>query len=152
MGTGICMPSMMLPTGMQHIYAPHLAQISPMGTVGMGMRMNTGVGFSPVPFSTSAMLGLPGHMPPMSVSRPPFIPLIGGQSAHPVPMPGISGLSIPFELLGSASLSNPKYVAQNFNPGLMNIGNIAGSKTQSSSQVCAFITKLCLPVLFKINI
>lgn len=43
MGNGLCMPPMMLPSGMQHVHAPPMAHFSPMG-VGMGMGMGMGYG------------------------------------------------------------------------------------------------------------
>ncbi|KAJ9171642.1 hypothetical protein P3X46_014980 [Hevea brasiliensis] len=78
LGTGFCMPPMIVPTGMQQ--ATHLAHFSAMGMgVGMGMRMPMGVGYTPAIFSNSAMLGLP-------LSQVPFIPLAGGSSATSVPV------------------------------------------------------------------
>nr|WQQ41797.1 bHLH55 protein [Camellia japonica] len=43
MGTGLYMPPMMFPTGMQHVHAAQMACFSPMA-VGMGMRMGFGMG------------------------------------------------------------------------------------------------------------
>lgn len=112
MGTRLCMPLMMLPTGMQHIHAPLLAQFSPMG-VGMDTRlMQMGVGCSPATFPASGMFGLPaGQMLPMSVSQAPFFPLnIGGHSTHSsVPMPAMSGVaSTPLEFMRSAVFPSSK--------------------------------------------
>ncbi|XP_024980644.1 transcription factor PIF3-like [Cynara cardunculus var. scolymus] len=75
MGTGLCMPSMMFPTGMQHM---HPAHFSPMG-IGMGMGMGMGYGMG-----MAEMNGGPPHMFP-------FPPTTLG-SRHPVPSPPVSGL------------------------------------------------------------
>lgn len=112
MGTRLCMPLMMLPTGMQHLHSPVLAQFSPMG-VGIDTRlMQMGVGCSPATFPASGMFGLPaGQMLPMSVSQTPFFPLnIGGHSTHSsVPMPAMSGVvSNPLEFLRSAVFPSSK--------------------------------------------
>ncbi|KAL5863163.1 hypothetical protein ACOSQ3_000677 [Xanthoceras sorbifolium] len=62
-GAGVCMPQMMMPTGMQQIHAPQMAHFSPM-SVGMGMRMHMGaVGCSPPQFLISpiaAATAVPG--------------------------------------------------------------------------------------------
>lgn len=42
MGAGLYMPPMMLPAGMQHMPAPHMAPFSPMG---VGMHMGYGMGY-----------------------------------------------------------------------------------------------------------
>ncbi|KAF9669180.1 hypothetical protein SADUNF_Sadunf14G0081100 [Salix dunnii] len=117
MRTRLCMPAMMLPTGLQHmmIHAPLLAQFSPMG-VGMNTRlMQMGAGCSPATFPASAMFGLPaGQMLPMSVSQAPYFPLnIGGHSTHSsVPLPAMSGVaSAPnLEFLRSAAFPSSKNI------------------------------------------
>nr|WIE96048.1 basic helix-loop-helix transcription factor [Loropetalum chinense var. rubrum]WIE96049.1 basic helix-loop-helix transcription factor [Loropetalum chinense var. rubrum] len=85
MGSGVFMPRVMVPTGMQQIQVPHLTHFSPMG-FGMGM----GVGCSPLQFPTSPISGptaLPGfrgtglQMLGLSSQVLPFIPLPGGPSS-----------------------------------------------------------------------
>lgn len=44
MRSGMCVPPMMLPTGMQHMHASPMPHFSPMG-IGMGMGMGVGVGY-----------------------------------------------------------------------------------------------------------
>ncbi|KAH6818992.1 hypothetical protein C2S51_002595 [Perilla frutescens var. frutescens] len=44
MGSGLCMPPMMFPTGMQHMHPAHVPHFHPMG-LGMGMGMGMGMGF-----------------------------------------------------------------------------------------------------------
>ncbi|KAI3715488.1 hypothetical protein L6452_22472 [Arctium lappa] len=72
MGTGLCMPSMMFPTGMQHM---HPAHFSPMG-IGMGMGYGMGMGMG---MGMVEMTGGPPHMFP-------FPPTTNG-SQHTVPSP-----------------------------------------------------------------
>ncbi|GLT88474.1 hypothetical protein SLE2022_064990 [Rubroshorea leprosula] len=76
MGAGLYMPPMMLPTGMQHMHAAHMARYSPMG-VGMGMAMGYGLGLPDMNGGSSACPMV--HLPPM----------------HGAPFPGqqMSGLS-----------------------------------------------------------
>ncbi|KAK6260422.1 Myc-type [Theobroma cacao] len=129
MGTGAYMPPMMLPTVMQQINAQHLAGYSPM-TVGMGMRMQMGLGCSPAQFPTTLllsgtaaalpgittearlnMLGFPGQVLLMSMSSSPFVSMAGRFSPQSVQAP--AGVSQPpaaqVGLPGAAiSLSTPK--------------------------------------------
>ncbi|XVF33008.1 hypothetical protein REPUB_Repub17cG0131400 [Reevesia pubescens] len=101
MGTGVYMPPnpMMLPSAMQHINAQHLG-------VGMGMRMQMGLGCglaaqfptslmpgsaATLPGITEArlnMLGFPGQVSLMSMSRSPFASLGGRFSPQSVQAPG----------------------------------------------------------------
>ncbi|KAJ9681624.1 hypothetical protein PVL29_017833 [Vitis rotundifolia] len=62
MGTGLCMPPMMLPTGMQHIHAAHMGHFPPMG-VGMGMGMGMGYGMG--------MLDMNGGSPSCPIIQAP---------------------------------------------------------------------------------
>lgn len=113
MGTGMCMPPMMIPAALQHIQAAQLPHFSPMG-MGMGMRMGVGMGMgmgmglglgmglgcSPEHFpcppvlgagalsgiaGTAAhqMLGHPGQL------LPPFIPLHAGSLRQSVMVPSV---------------------------------------------------------------
>nr|WIE96153.1 basic helix-loop-helix transcription factor [Loropetalum chinense var. rubrum] len=88
MGTGLCMPPMMLPTGMQHIHAAHMAHFSPMG-VGMGMGMGMGFGMGMVDMNS----GSPGfpiiQMPPMQGAHFPGPPMSGASS-----LPGMAGSNL----------------------------------------------------------
>ncbi|XWS36011.1 hypothetical protein CRYUN_Cryun20dG0045300 [Craigia yunnanensis] len=105
MGTGFYMPPMMLPSTMQHINAQHLSGYYPMA-VGMGMRMQMGLGCSQAQFPTSLisgtaalpgimearlnMLGFPGQVLLMTMSRSPFVSLAGRFSPSSVQAPGVS--------------------------------------------------------------
>lgn len=86
MGTGLYMPPMMVPTGMQHMHAAQMAHFSPMG-VGMGMGfgmgmvdMNGGSPGCPI-IQMPPMQGLHFHGPHMS----------GPSSLH-----GMTGSNFPF--------------------------------------------------------
>jgi hypothetical protein len=89
MGSGLCIPPMMLPTMMQNIMCapPHLTHFSPMGC-------------NPGQFPTSDLPGITGTRFqmigfPMSVSHPPFVPFVGMPSTQSVAAPGIHGAEPP---------------------------------------------------------
>ena len=105
MGTGVYIPPMMLPSAMQHMNAQHLAGYSPMA-VGMGMRMQMGLGCGPAQFPTSLMsgtaappgiaearlnmLGFPGQALLMSMSGSSFVSLAGKFYSQSVQAPAVS--------------------------------------------------------------
>ncbi|KAF8394759.1 hypothetical protein HHK36_020976 [Tetracentron sinense] len=92
MRSGLCMPPMMLPPGMQNLHAPHMAHLSPMG-VGMGMRMGMGVGgFGMGMFNMSGVSsGCPMiQVPPLHGAQIPG-PAISGSSS----LPGMPGSCFP---------------------------------------------------------
>lgn len=68
-GTGLCMPSMMIPNGMQHMLHAHAPHISPVG-LGMGMRYGMGMpgltggapGYPIFPMSSMQALHFPSSM------------------------------------------------------------------------------------------
>ncbi|XWS76742.1 hypothetical protein CRYUN_Cryun01aG0203900 [Craigia yunnanensis] len=120
MGTGVYMPPMMLPSAMQHMNAQHLAGYSPMA-VGMGMRMQMGLGYGPAQFPISLMsgaaalpgitearlnmLGFPGQALLMSMSGSPFVSLAGKFSSQSVQAPAVSqAAAVP---LSTSKDSNP---------------------------------------------
>ncbi|KAK7278069.1 hypothetical protein RJT34_23092 [Clitoria ternatea] len=101
MGAGLYMPPMMLPAGMQHMHAPHMAPFSPMG-MHMGFGMGYGMGMpdmngGPSRFPMIQVPQMQGtHIPVshmsgptalhgMSRSNPPGFGLPG--QGHPMPMP-----------------------------------------------------------------
>ncbi|XP_021620740.1 transcription factor PIF3 isoform X2 [Manihot esculenta] len=64
MGAGLYMPSMMLPPGMPHMQAAHMAQFSPVGIgMGMGMGMGFGMGMPDMIGGSSGCSMIP--VPPM---------------------------------------------------------------------------------------
>lgn len=81
MGAGLYMPPMMLPTGMQHMHAPHMAHFSPMG-VGMGMGLSMGFGMG-LPDTNGGSSGYPMiQMPPMQGAHFPVPPMSGHTAFH----------------------------------------------------------------------
>ncbi|CAJ1977895.1 unnamed protein product [Sphenostylis stenocarpa] len=63
MGAGLYMPPMMLPAGMQHMHAPHMAPFSPMG---VGMHMGYGMGYG---MGMPDMNGGPSRIPMIQVPQ-----------------------------------------------------------------------------------
>ncbi|KAK9293179.1 hypothetical protein L1049_021168 [Liquidambar formosana] len=90
MGTGLCMPPMMLPTRMQHIHAAHMAHFSPMG-VGMGMGFGMGM--------LDMNGGSPGfpimQVPPMQGAHFPGPPMSGPSSLQGMAGPNLRMFGIP---------------------------------------------------------
>ncbi|XP_004495812.1 transcription factor PIF3 isoform X2 [Cicer arietinum] len=89
MGAGLYMPPMMLPAGMQHMHAPHMAAFSPLG---VGMHMGLGMGYG---------MGIPDMNG--GSSRFPMIQVPQMQGAH-IPVAHMSG---PSAIHGMAR-SNPQ--------------------------------------------
>ncbi|XP_012088811.1 transcription factor PIF3 isoform X2 [Jatropha curcas] len=97
MGAGLYMPSMMLPPGMPHMHAPHMAQFSPMG-VGMGMGMGFGMGMPDMIVGSSGCSMI--QMPPMHGAHFPSPPISGPSALH-----GMSGSNLP--IFGLSSQGHP---------------------------------------------
>ncbi|ONK63029.1 uncharacterized protein A4U43_C07F10660 [Asparagus officinalis] len=105
MGSGLCMPPMMLPPGMQHIRAPTMTHFSPMGVgMGMGMGLSYGMGMLDMNSSPNCPL-IP--VPSMHTSQFPCtsvgIPGSAGLQLFGIPGHG-QGLPVP---LPRAPLFNP---------------------------------------------
>ncbi|KAH7676251.1 phytochrome-interacting factor 3 protein [Dioscorea alata] len=119
MGSGFCMPPMMLPPGMQHIRAPPMGPYSTMG-LGMGMGMGYGMGMldmngSPLipQFPCPSLPGAPGlHGMPGSAALQMFG--IPGQG-FPVPMPRPTQSSS-FSMLPTKPNSVPEGSEADINP------------------------------------
>ncbi|KAJ1393334.1 Myc-type, basic helix-loop-helix [Sesbania bispinosa] len=110
MGSGLCMPLMMLP----HMNAPHL-----MGAAGMGFRPGTGI---PPQFPIPPLPGITDHNrlqmfgfsnpipPPMPIPIPnaPFLPIIGNTtSTQPFMAPGtVTNLANPAQLTTTLEVSD----------------------------------------------
>lgn len=140
MGAGVCMPSMMLPTGiigMQQIraVAPQMSHFPPMG-IGMGMRMQMGGGckpaqflMPPIPEATAVpgiqMPGFPGQPLPMSMLGTPL-----GLMHKTIPVAGVPRAAASMELKDSAPLTNPKDSIQNEE---INKRNVDHSKIRPSA-------------------
>lgn len=127
MGSGLCMPPMMFPTGMQHMH-PHF---HPMG-VGMGMAFGMGM-----PEMNGGSYGCPIYpVPPMQVPH------------FPSPMPGLPNFQRPnlpvFGHPGQAfpsSVPRPSFVPLaprppvNFAMGSSALRNGSSSEMPSTSQI-----------------
>ncbi|KAK6242899.1 hypothetical protein QUC31_009308 [Theobroma cacao] len=164
MGAGLYMPPMMLPTGMQHMHAAHMAHFSPMGVgLGMGMGfgmplpdMNAGSSARPMvqvppihgaPFSGPGptalqgmagsnlqLFGLPGQGLPMSMPHTPLIPISGGHLMKPAMGLSACGLVGPMDNMGSATASSSKDPVQNINSQVAQNTNVNSSMNQTPSQ------------------
>lgn len=106
MGSGFYMPPMMLPTGMQHMGAPHMAHYSPMGIgMGMGMGMGLGMGYGMgIPDMNVGSSGYPMiQVPPMQGAHFPGPPISGhaamhGMTGSNLQMFGLPGQGLPMSM------------------------------------------------------
>ncbi|XP_027937398.1 transcription factor PIF3-like [Vigna unguiculata] len=94
MGAGLYMPPMMLPAGMQHMHAPHLAPFSPMS---VGMHMGYGMGYG---VGMPDMNGGPSRFPMIQVpqmqgSHIPVAHMSGPTALHGMAGSNLSGLGLP---------------------------------------------------------
>ncbi|XP_077219164.1 transcription factor PHYTOCHROME INTERACTING FACTOR-LIKE 15-like isoform X2 [Tasmannia lanceolata] len=87
MGTGLCMPPMILPAGMQPMHPSHMTHFSPMG-VGLGMGMGVGLGMG----MGMGMLDMRGSsgcplipVPPMHGAQFPCSAIPTSTSLHSMP-------------------------------------------------------------------
>lgn len=102
MGAGLYMPPMMLPTGMQHMHAPHMAHFSPMG-VGMGMGLSMGFGMG-MPDMNGGSSGYPMiQVPSMQGAHFPGPPMSGhtafhGMTGSNLQMFGLHGQGLPMPM------------------------------------------------------
>lgn len=95
MGSGFCMPSMMLPAGLQQIRASHMPHFPPMGT-GMGMGLGMGVGYGMGMIDMSCSSGYPLiPVPPMHGAQFPYSPIAGAAGLHGMPGSGVQMFGIP---------------------------------------------------------
>ncbi|KHN14203.1 Transcription factor PIF3 [Glycine soja] len=79
MGSGLYVPAMMLPPGMQHMHAPHMGPFSPIG-VGMQMRLGMGMLDANVIESSRFIQVHPMPMPHAPIFSFPGEPLINPSS------------------------------------------------------------------------
>lgn len=165
MGTGLYMPPMMLPTGMQHIPGQHFPHFPPMG-VGMGMGMGFGMGmlemgngssmmqvppmhnmqfpcpplsrpnsFPPMPGSNIQMFGHLSQGMPMSMPPAPFVPPAEGPFTKSVLVPDVSVTATAAEVPGSASSSGSKDPIKKVNSQITQNASAECPQIQTS-QVC----------------
>jgi len=94
MGAGLYMPPMMLPAGMQHMHAPHMAPFSP---VGVGMHMGYGMGYGVgMPDMNGGSLRFPMiQVPQMQGSHIPVAHMSGPTALHGMARSNLPGLGLP---------------------------------------------------------
>ncbi|KAJ8771843.1 hypothetical protein K2173_027020 [Erythroxylum novogranatense] len=99
MGCGLYMPSMMIPQGVPHVHAPHMAHFSPLG-VGIGMDMATGIPEMNGRSSTCSVLQVPpfhgAHFPWPLPSVPSAVHSLVGSNCQVFGVSG-QGLPMPFQ-------------------------------------------------------
>ncbi|XP_061367235.1 transcription factor PIF3-like [Gastrolobium bilobum] len=93
MGAGLYMPQMMLPAGMQHMHAPHMAQFSPMGVgMHMGLGMGYGMGMPDMNGGSSRFPMI--QVPQMQGSHIPVAHMPGSTALHGMARSNPSGFGI----------------------------------------------------------
>ncbi|XP_058076093.1 transcription factor PHYTOCHROME INTERACTING FACTOR-LIKE 15-like isoform X2 [Magnolia sinica] len=101
MGTGLCMPPMMLPAGIQNLRGPAIPHFPHMGVgMGMGMGMGFGMGMPDMGCSSSYPLipMLQMHGPQFPCSSIPGPTSLHGLPASSLQMFGIPGQGLPLSL------------------------------------------------------
>lgn len=159
MGSGLYVPAMMLPPGMQHMHAPHMGPFSP---IGVGMQMRLGMGmldanviessrFIQVPQKQGTQLPIT-HTPGSSVLHGmarPNAQVFGHHPSqvHPMPMPHAPIFSFPGEpfinssstlgLMETVDKASSAFGLKDQIPQLVqNTNNGCNSTNQMSTQVC----------------
>ncbi|XP_058082014.1 transcription factor PHYTOCHROME INTERACTING FACTOR-LIKE 15-like [Magnolia sinica] len=105
MGSGLCMPPMMLPAGIQHMRPPPMPHFPPMG-VGMGMGMGFGMGMLDMSCSSGRPM-IPVH--PMHALQFPCSSIPGPPNLHGMPGAGLQMFGIPGQGL-HLSLPHPPFI------------------------------------------
>ncbi|TKY61609.1 Transcription factor PIF3 [Spatholobus suberectus] len=143
MGTGLYMPAMMLPAGMQHMHAPQMGPFSPMG-VGMQMRLGAGCGMGMPDANNDVSSRFPMiQVPQMQGTQLPIAHTSGStvlhgmarpnaqvfghpSQGHPMPIPHAPIFSFPGE-----TLMNPSTLGLNAcgTVGLMETGDTASASS-----------------------
>ncbi|CAK9154986.1 unnamed protein product [Ilex paraguariensis] len=132
MGTGLYMPPMMLPTGMQHIHAAYMPHFSPMG---MGMGMGFGLGMVDINGGPPGcpMIPMPhmqgAHFPSRPISGPSTFQGITGSNLQVFGHPG-QGLPMSVHRAPLVPLPGrpPEYTRMETNVGVPNAASCLNSK------------------------
>ncbi|XP_047151031.1 transcription factor PIF3-like [Vigna umbellata] len=91
MGTGLYMPAMMLPPGIQHMHAAHMGPFSPIG-VGMQMRLRVGCGMGMIDGNDETS-GFPmAHVAQMQGAKLPIAHAPGSTALHGMPNGQVFGV------------------------------------------------------------
>ncbi|KAE9445775.1 hypothetical protein C3L33_22327, partial [Rhododendron williamsianum] len=165
MGAGLYMPPMMVPTGMQHMHAAHMAQFSPMAVgMGLGMGMNGGslgwptiqvpsmqgphfsaprpqpilgtTNFQGMGVSNLQVFGNPGQGLAMSSPRAHLMPLSGGPPINLAGGLNANGTAAAVEVPNLAPTTNSKDLLETTNSQMVHNTDANSSMNQESSQVC----------------
>ncbi|CAJ2628875.1 unnamed protein product [Trifolium pratense] len=105
MGAGLYMPQMMLPGGMQHMHAPHMAAFSPMG---IGMHMGLGMGYGmgmPDMNGGSSRFPMMQMPPQMQGTHIPVAHMSGPSAIHGMARSNPQGFGLPGQ---GASMPMPR--------------------------------------------
>ncbi|KAG9130226.1 hypothetical protein Leryth_004282 [Lithospermum erythrorhizon] len=161
MGTGLWMPPMMFPSGMRHMHATHMPNLSPLGIgVGFGMNMldmNGGFPMFPVPpmqhpplpsqslsrpgkFSglVSPNIPVPGHPGqghPMSVPRAPTVPFSSHTSTSSSTGMGVTTVGFQMEAPSASPTPNITNHAEDKNAQLMHDADVSRLISLTSNQL-----------------
>ncbi|XP_058215277.1 transcription factor PIF3-like isoform X2 [Rhododendron vialii] len=164
MGAGLYMPPMMVPTGMQHMHAAHMAQFSPMAVgMGLGMGMNGGslgwptiqvpsmqgphfsaprpqpilgtTNFQGMGVSNLQVFGHPGQGLAMSSPRAHLMPLPGGPPINLAGGLNANGTAAAVEVPNSAPTTNSKDLLGTTNSQMVHNTDASSSMNQESSQM-----------------
>ncbi|CAL0316530.1 unnamed protein product [Lupinus luteus] len=96
MGAGLYMHPMMIPAGMQHMHAPHMAPFSPMGVgMQMGMGMGYGMGMPDMNGGSSRFPMI--HMPQMQGNHLPVAHVSGLNALHGMARSNPQGFGLPVQ-------------------------------------------------------
>ena len=94
MGAGLYMPPMMLPPGMQHMHAPHMAPFSPMA-FGMQMGLSMGYGMA-MPDMNGVSSRFPMiQVPQMQGTHLPVAHMSGPTAVHGMARSNLQGFGFP---------------------------------------------------------
>lgn len=165
MGAGLYMPPMVVPSGMQHMHAAHMAQFSPMAVgMGLGMGMNSGslgwptiqvpsmqgphfsaprpqpilgtTNFQGMGVSNLQVFGHPGQGLAMSSPRAHLMHLPGGPPINLAGGLNANGTAAAVEVPNSAPTTNSKDLLGTTNSQMVHNTDASSSMNQESSQVC----------------
>lgn len=158
MGAGLYMPQMMLPVGMQHMHAQHMAAFSPMGVgMHMGLGMGYGMGMPDMNGGSSRFPMI--QVPHMQGTHIPVTHMSGQPALHGMPRSNPSGFGLPGQglstpmprapafpfsggphmnssALDSASASGLKYPMPNMDSQIKQSAGGRDSTSQMPNRVC----------------
>ncbi|KAG9459997.1 hypothetical protein H6P81_004505 [Aristolochia fimbriata] len=145
MGPGLCMPPVILPTGIQPMHMPHIPHFSPIGVgIGMGMGVSLGMGMLDMCGTSGRPLipvpPMPGaQFPYSSIPGPPNLQRMAGAGLQMFGIPGQAfstsvpgGPYIPLSGFSGKVASTPDMLAASGAPLTESSGPPSGSKDLTS--------------------